>query len=538
MELITEGRLRMKFVTVEEMMAIEREADARGLTYEKMMENAGYGLAKIVHQEYSQFAGEGVLGLVGSGNNGGDTLVALEHLIKMGWRAAAYIVRPRPADDPLILRFTNSGGSLCWANVDADLQQLRELLENHRLALDGILGTGIRLPLKPELAAFLEQTGSLIADRRDTIIIAVDCPSGIDCDSGQAAPECLPADLTVTMAAYKQGLFNFPAYHYVGRVRLVSIGLEALTPLPEAWLASQRFVPDIQWVRQILPRRPPDAHKGTFGTAMIVAGSVNYTGAAWLAGQAAYRIGVGLVTMAIPQSLHLALAGNFPEATWLPLPEENGVIAGGAAPLIHANIQRVTAVLVGPGFGLRETTGRFLSHLIKSGGAEVEAKLPPLVIDADGLKLLADLPDWQSSLPSQAVLTPHPGEMSVLSGLPVQAIQSDRLRIAEEYARQWGHVLVLKGAFTVVASPQGQTAIIPVASPALARAGTGDVLAGLIVGLRAQGVEAFESAVAGAYIHAMAGLEAAKAIGNPAAVMAGDLLKNIPFMILAQSGRS
>jgi len=528
----------MKFLSVEEMIAIEREADARGLTYERMMENAGYGLAQVVHQEYSQLAGEGMLGLVGSGNNGGDTLVALEHMIRMGWRAAAYIIRPRPVGDPLILRFTNSSGVLIWASDDPDYHQLRGLLENHRLLLDGILGTGIRLPLKPDLAAFLDEFGRLVADRRGMRIVAVDCPSGVDCDSGQVAPECLPADLTVTMAAYKQGLFKFPAYNYVGRIRLVSIGLETLTPLPKAWLESQRFVPDIHWVKQILPRRPPDAHKGTFGTAMIVAGSVNYTGAAWLAGQAAYRIGVGLVTMAIPQSLHMALAGSFPEATWLTLPEENGAIAGGAAPMVHANLQRVTAVLVGPGFGLRETTGRFLSHLIKYGSAEAEAKLPPLVIDADGLKLLANLPGWPGSLPAQAVLTPHPGEMSVLTGLAVQVIQNDRLRIAEDYARKWGHVIVLKGAFTVIASPQGQTAVIPVASPALARAGTGDVLAGFIVGLRAQGVGAFEAAVAGAYIHAMAGLEAAKSIGDPAAVMAGDLLKNIPFMILAQSGRS
>ena len=220
------------------------------------------------------------------------------------------------------------------------------------------------------------------------------------------------------------------------------------------------------------------------------------------------------------------------------MPDEQGAIAGGAAPLIHANLNRVTAILVGPGFGLRETTGRFLAHLITPEESGKEKGLPPLVIDADGLKLLVKLGDWQAALPAGTILTPHPGEMSVISGLALDEIQSNRLRIATDFAQRTGLVLVLKGAFTVIASPDGQAAVIPVASPALARAGSGDVLAGLIVGLRAQGIEAFEAAVAGAYIHAMAGLEAAQGIGNSAAVMAGDLLKYIPFTSLANTRRA
>lgn len=523
----------MKLVTVDEMIAIEQEADSRDLTYKRMMENAGLGLARVIDEEYQIYAGEGVLGLVGSGNNGGDTLVALEHLAKMGWRTAAYIVRPRSMDDPLLLRFMKSGGRLYRASDDPKMEQLDRLLGDHRVVLDGILGTGVRLPLKAELASFLATLRRSISGRHDMHIVAVDCPSGVDCDSGQVAAECLPAELTVTMAAYKQGLLRFPAFNYVGKLRLVSIGLEDLKPMPQAWLKILRFVPDIEWIQQILPQRPLDAHKGTFGTAMIVAGSVNYTGAAWLAGQAAYRIGTGLVTMAIPQSLHSVLAGSFPEAIWLPLPEEEGVITGRAAPIILANLQRITALLVGPGFGLHEVTGRFLFHLISHESVGADAHLPPLVIDADGLKLLADLPNWHKSLPANTVLTPHPGEMSVLTNLDVVEIQKDRLRIAIEYAQKWGHVLVLKGAFTVIASPDGRLALIPVASPALARAGTGDVLAGLIVGLRAQGIEAFDAAVAGAFIHAMAGVEAANSIGNPAAVMAGDLLMGLMLVLKA-----
>jgi NAD(P)H-hydrate epimerase len=201
-------------------------------------------------------------------------------------------------------------------------------------------------------------------------------------------------------------------------------------------------------------------------------------------------------------------------------------------------------MLVGPGFGLEDTTRDFIAGLIGGsrkagrggigfvrptpGDADAQpSNLPPLVIDADGLKLLARLQNWAGSLSAPAVLTPHPGEMAILTGLSTAEIQAGRLETAERFAREWGHVVVLKGAFTVVASPDGSTMVIPVATPALARAGTGDVLAGLITGLRAQGMDAFKAAVAGAWIQAQAGLRAAEALGGSASVLAGDVLDSV-----------
>jgi NAD(P)H-hydrate epimerase len=277
---------------------------------------------------------------------------------------------------------------------------------------------------------------------------------------------------------------------------------------------------------------------------LIIAGSINYTGAVLLSGKAAYRIGAGLVTMAIPSPLHTALAGQFPEATWLLLPHEIGVISQGAVDVIRENLERPTALLLGPGFGTEDTTKEFITRLIgaesahhrrsigfipptEAESAREKAQIPPMVIDADGLKLLADIPDWHASLPEHTVLTPHPGEMSVLTGLPVKEIQEDRLGVAEKYSKEWGHIVVLKGANTIVSDPDGNTIVIPVASAALARAGTGDVLAGLITGLRAQGVEGFKAAVSGCWIHAHAGLLAAEYLGNTASVLAGDVLDSV-----------
>jgi NAD(P)H-hydrate epimerase len=380
-------------------------------------------------------------------------------------------------------------------------------------------------------------------------VVAVDCPSGMDCDTGDVPDECIPADLTVTMAAVKQGLVSMPAYELAGDLRVVDIGL------PSELRSLQAVTTEVveeNLVASILPSRSPLAHKGTFGTALIAAGSVNYTGAALLAGSAAYRAGAGLVTLAVPAPLHAVLAGHLPEATWLLLPHELGVIARDAFEVLVEALASCSALLVGPGLGSEKTTEEFMSRLLRhSAGATTPAgkmgfvgsgteqggskkgQLPPVVFDADGLKLLARLDNWASMIPGIAVLTPHPGEMSILTGIPTAEIQRDRREIATRFARTWGHVVVLKGAFTVVAEPEGKSAIVPVATAALARAGTGDVLAGIIVGLRAQGVAPYDAAMAGAWIHAQAGLHAERRIGNSASVLAGDVLASVAEVISA-----
>ena len=313
----------MKLVTVAQMRDIEKEADANGLTYAEMMENAGRGLAEIVNEIAFDDEWEQVLGLVGPGNNGGDTLVALTHLVEEGWHTRAYVVK-RKKKDELLARFTEAGGEVTFAETDKYFSALGMCFESADILLDGLLGTGIKLPLKAEISAVVEQSLFIMSEMDNPpYIIAVDCPSGVDCDSGEAALECLPADLTVTMAAVKRGLLKLPAFEFVGDLALVDIGL------PDN-LASfydlKTEVADHELVSGLLPERDLDSHKGTFGTALIAAGSINYTGAALLAGMAAYRSGAGLVTMAVPGPLHVMLAGQLPGATWILLPHDMGNI--------------------------------------------------------------------------------------------------------------------------------------------------------------------------------------------------------------------
>jgi ADP-dependent NAD(P)H-hydrate dehydratase / NAD(P)H-hydrate epimerase len=428
----------MKLVTVSEMQAIEHEADSQGWTYQQMMEQAGQGLAEIVQAFYGYEEDLSVLGLVGSGNNGGDTLIALEQLAQDGWQARGYLVRPRQPGDPLVARLEQAGGEVASAADDStDFSQLSSWVAEATVLLDGVLGTGIRLPLKPEVGQVLRFVKDL---KHLPDVVAVDCPSGIDLDSGDAAEETIPADLTVCMAAVKTGLLKFPAFELAGHLEVVDIGLPANLP---AWEKIQQEAVTEEMVQHILPTRKANSHKGTYGTAGVVAGSLNYTGAALLCAEAAYRIGAGLVQVAVPAPLHTALAGQLPEATWVLLPHEMGVIAEGAVDVLARHLEKVDVLLLGPGFGVEEPTAGFVRRLLESKALRVRAnlgfvsaaqaaetdkpvRLPSMVIDADGLKLLARVAGWPQKLPEMSILTPHPGEMAILTGLSLQEVQADQ----------------------------------------------------------------------------------------------------------------
>ena len=506
----------MKYVSVSQMIGIEKAADAAGHSYDAMMEAAGKGLAEVIHERYGSSGSRRVTALVGSGNNGGDALVALDYLLKWGWIAGVILLRERSVSDPLIKRVMDNGAAthefLDPSQSRTDLKT--EFLQSDIL-IDGVLGTGIKLPLRPPLDQIMS-TVKEVVDRLEEhpSIVAVDCPSGVDCDTGQVSPHSMNADLTVTMAAIKAGTLKFPAYEYLGELVCVNIGLPA--GLSE-YDRITREVIDKEWVYSRLPARSPSAHKGTFGTSLVIAGSVEFPGAVVLAGRSAYRIGSGLVTLAVPKTIYQGLIESLPEATWVNLADEGGGIAEKANDQIRDAVHKPTACLIGPGLGTRSGTRKFLKKILQLDG------LPPLVIDADGLRLLSSLNNWQEIIPQDCVFTPHPGEMSVMTGLPVEKIQENRIEIAEEFALRWNQVVLLKGAHSVIAAPDGRTKILISGNPALARAGSGDVLAGMITGLIAQGLKPFDAAVSGSWIHARAGELAEKSKGNSASVLAGDI---------------
>jgi NAD(P)H-hydrate epimerase len=531
----------MKLVTVSEMQLIEKQAIDSGSSIDSLMQKAGTGIADFIEKNFSS-GKKVVTGLVGSGNNGGDVLVALAILARNGWVAQVVLVRQRERKDPLLQRLLENGGQVFVAKDSKDGSELKAWMENSTLLVDGVLGAGIKLPLKPEVAVLL---GFIKKMKLNLPVIAVDCPSGVDMENGQAAPETIPAAITLCMGAVKTGLMQFPAFALAGELHVVDLGFSANL---SAWQSIKSEVVNSELVKSLLPMRDANAHKGTFGTALIVAGSTNYTGAALLSAKAAYRVGAGLVRLAVPGPIYPAIAGHLPEATWVILPHEQGVIHSDAASLIMKNMDKVTTMLLGPGWGREEITGEFLRKLVfsnstssrkgrigfledGSNAGKTTKQLPPMVIDADGLNLLSQIESWSATLPEGTILTPHPGEMATLTGLAVDDIQKDRLGIAGKYSKSWNQVIVLKGALTVIAAPDGRIFMIPSATSALAKAGTGDVLAGMITGLRAQGLGAVESAICAAWIHGQAGLLAANKVGDGAAVLASDVIEAVAGVI-------
>jgi len=551
----------MKVVTTEEMGRIEREADARGLSYATMMENAGRAVAEACQR--IGVKDKRIVVLIGPGNNGGDGLVAARHLHDSGAKVTLYIWKRKVKGDENFRLAEERRIPVIWAGDDPGLSRLKALLEESDMIIDALLGTGISRPIGGLLKEILGVAKEVVKAKRRTkallpvssppptssspFVIAVDVPSGLNCDTGAVDPATLQADVTVTFGFPKRGQLLFPGAEYVGKLIVADIGIPPELA-EEIQAGAQRVSPLLatpEMVRELLPERPIGAHKGTFGKALVIAGSVNYVGAAYLASAGATRVGAGLVTLALAENIHPILASKLTEVTYLLLPHEMGVLVPDALKILGERIASYDALLIGPGLGREKKTVEFIHRLLglkpASGKARIgflagseetseRLSLPPFVVDADGLNALSEVPEWWESLPRGNILTPHPGEMSRLTGLSVEEIEADRWRIAKEMAERWGQVVVLKGAFTVIASPEGQVVIEPFANPGLATAGTGDVLAGAIVGFLVQGLEPFAAAICGAYIHGLAGELAREEIGE-AGMVAGDLLPRLPKAI-------
>jgi len=561
----------MKALTVAQMRQAEAAADAAGHTYARMMERAGQAVAAEIMRRMP-VQGRRILVLVGPGNNGGDGLTAARLLKEAGAEVACYLLKPREETDPVFQAAKAAGCFIAQAGDDRTWRVLRLWVRSAAVIVDALLGTGTTRPLEGDLLRMLQIVRAEVSDRRpwpasffapgaplaptawssrvppEPWLVAVDGPTGMNYDTGELDPNAFHADLTVTFAHPKVGHFRFPAAHAVGELVVADIGIDP------KWVPESAFeVMDAAMARAWRPPRPADAHKNTFGKVVVVAGSTNYPGAPGLAAHAAARVGAGWVTLAIPRTIYSVLAARTAEITYILLPDELGVLIPDAVEVLAKAVEGYAAMVLGPGLTQEKEAVTFVHRMfgmeraLKRGrlGFQLEPETteapppafswPPLIVDADGLNAIAQARDWAARLPGPAILTPHPGEMARLTGLEKAAIEADRLRIARQFAQAWGHVVVLKGAFTVVAAPDGRALVMPFANPAMATAGTGDVLAGAIAGLRAQGLGPFEAAALGAYLHGLAGERARAEIGE-AGVTAGDLLPRLPMALRALGG--
>lgn len=511
----------MKIVTSSEMADIEERSAYCGVSINVLMDNAGQMVASEIESDFGPIFGVKILALIGPGNNGSDGLVACTKLAKQGAKVTAAILANRPElDDRLQQAIFSNVDVLEVSESSKGATVLGEIAASSHIVIDAVLGTGASRPLLNPISMYLKTVEKSVKD--STFIVAVDLPSGVNANTGSVDESVLIPQLTVVLGYLKIGHLTQPGAAVCGVLRIVDIGI------PEG-LDSQINVNMITsgHAASLVPKRLVDSNKGTFGRTMVVGGSANYSGAPAFAGAAAARAGAGLVTLAVPQTITYTINGLVPEATLLPLDDGDGEILDGwsSARSIYKSLFKYSALLVGCGLGTSRQARILIDCLILS-----PIDVPLLVVDADGLNIISKFYKWWDRLPEHSILTPHVGEMSRLTGLSVEQIQSDRLGVVQAYAKEWRKVIVLKGANTLVGEPNGTVWISGVANPALASAGTGDVLSGIISGFASQGLGLADSAVLGVYVHAAAGGVISERTG-PSGLLASDLVLELPNVV-------
>jgi len=514
----------MKVLTAAQMQRIDRVTTERyGVPSLALMENAGRGVVEFLEERFVPLAEQRIVIVCGRGNNGGDGLVVARLLRDQGFHARVILLADPKAvkgDAGINLKRLTASGAPEVADTPDAWRRLRPTLEGTTLLIDAILGTGLSKPLEGFL---LEVVRDLNRGLRQARVVAIDLPSGISADSGELLGESIQADATVTFTAPKLAHVFPPACERAGEWVTKQIGTppEALEQDPELYL-NLTTRENVAWMAE--PRRL-DAHKGSFGHMLILAGSVGKTGAAALAAKAALRAGAGLVTVATPGSALPTVASLGMEFMTEPLPETGaGTISLRAfeSGRLDKLVEGKSVLAVGPGIGGAPETAELVRTVVNKYAT-------PVVLDADGLNAFAGCMSGFRSEGRTRVLTPHPGEMARLTGRTTSEIQDRRVEVARDFASRYGVHLVLKGFRTLVAAPDGQVWINPTGNPGMATGGTGDVLTGMIAGLLSQfATRPVTEVVTGAvYLHGLAGDLAAKDLGE-SSLIAGDLLAALP----------
>ena len=505
----------MKLVNVQEMKQLDQLATAEyAVPGILLMDNAAQAVADAVNDSLDELDGESVVVFCGGGNNGGDGFGAARWLQNYGARVRVFVVGKAleavtgdAAAELAMLQKTDAKVEAIAGEDDWVVAELAAAKAD--ILVDALAGTGFH----GELEGDLLRACRLINDS-EKYIVAVDVPTGVNADNGAASENAVRADKTVTMALLKTGLLLYPGREYCGDIELADIGMPAKM-VEECASKKYRLTDDI--VRELLPLRKADAHKGDAGRAVICAGSPGFTGAAALSSYAAVKAGAGLVALYTTLSSRDVLAGKLTEVMVHGLLERMPGILGGATGDVVKNANAADVLAIGPGLGTSESTQQVVRDIL----LQVQV---PVVIDADALTALQGHTEILSEMQAAKVLTPHPGEMARLIGKEISEINADRINIAAQYAKEWNAVLVLKGAPTVIACPDGTVYVNSTGSSALATGGSGDVLTGIIAGLAAQEITLQEAAVCGVYLHG----KAADISGIDIGLAAGELAQLLP----------
>jgi len=516
------GETYVKIATSEQMRSIDKRAiEGLGIPGLTLMENAGKGVVSVLRAVAGDLRGKSFAAICGKGNNGGDGFVVARLLFERGAHVKAYLLGAKTETSPdasaNLERYVSIGGPLAELTESNLFCELAPFLKKSHFVVDAIYGTGF----KGAASGLAGRTIELV-NTSGVPVLSTDVPSGLDCDTGAAAGPCIKARATATLALLKRGLVFFPGRDFTGDVYVVDIGIPAECVEQEKM---ELELLDSHLARDWFPRRRPDAHKGDCGKVAVVGGSVGLSGAIALCCNAALRSGAGLVTAAVPASLNDILEVKLTEAMTRPVPETPArTLSLAARDQILELVESYDVLAFGPGLSRNDESAELARQIVPSGAR-------PTVLDADGLNAFAGHAKLLAKCGERLIITPHVVEMSRLTGEKPESILHDRVGAARAFAGKHGVVVLLKGAPTVIAGPDGMTYVNPTGNAGLACGGSGDVLTGIIAGLLGQGVPTARAAALGAYLHGLAAEVAAELTGEEG-MIPGDLLERIPEAIL------
>jgi NAD(P)H-hydrate epimerase len=501
-------------LTSSDTEALDRETEARGTPVGVLMERAGLAVARAASQLSDGAYGRRAVVVCGKGNNGGDGLVAARHLSGWGMAVEVFVLA-----DPASLREPAESklAALARGGIEpraGDPEAIGRALDRADVAIDAIFGTGFRGEPEGLVLGVITALNDGPAP-----VVAVDVPSGVEGDTGAVRGAAVAADVTVALGAPKVGDVMLPGGGQAGVLQVADIGF------PPDLLASDLSLVEPVDVRAWMPSRAEDAHKRSTGVVLVVSGSSRMTGAPRLVAEGALRTGAGLVEVAVPEPILSTVQAGSPEAIFLGLPATaDGTISEGAWDVIASELERFDAMAIGPGLSTHPESAALARKLV------VESPIP-VVADADAINAFAGRASELTGRAAPGVITPHEGEFARLFGMPSSEVAEDRVGFARKAASETGGVVLLKGPHTLVAGVQGEVRVNPTGSPALATAGTGDVLTGAIAALLSRGLDPADAAAAAAYVHGLAGEMAARANGE--GTLAGDVARLLPEAILA-----
>lgn len=516
----------MKILTAAEMREVDRLSSERfGIPSLTLMENAGASVAQFIAERFSHFASRRIAVLCGKGNNGGDGFVVARHLLEMGAKPEVFFFTEttQPQGDAAmnLKRLRDAAGTWQAVITEHQWQAARPAIESADIFVDALLGTGVRGRVEGLLEKAIQEVNQHGPGKS---VIAVDIPSGLPADTGDAQGAVIVADFTVTFTVPKIGMFLGHAEEFVGQLVVRGIG-SSPELIEEVGKGDVRWSEPREFASFAVPRSA-SGHKGDYGHALIVAGSVGKSGAAVLAGWAALRAGAGLVTVATPEPVLPIVASHFPEIMTEPLAAtESGTISLRALEYERFNtlLKGKRALAVGPGLTTQTETQQFVRTIVSKRG-EI-----PIILDADGLNAFDGHGEKLKGSQGTLVVTPHPGEMARLLGCSTSHVQSHRLDVARKAAADWNAIVILKGHHTVVAAPDAKVWINSTGNPGMGTGGTGDVLTGILAGLTAQyGTGDWWRVLGfGVFLHGLAG-DIAYADSSEAPLMASDLIHALP----------